>query len=55
MKKESSNSCGLGVIIGILTAIATVASVTAAVVLFLNQKKKKEDRELEEYLETSIQ
>ncbi len=54
MKKESNN-CGLGIIIGILAAIATIASATVAVVLFLDRKRKKEDKELEEYLESSIQ
>ena len=55
LSKESKNSYGLGVILGIITAIATVAATTVAIFMFLDRKKKKEDRELEEYLETSIQ
>ena len=55
LSKESKNSYGLGVILGIITAIATVAATTVAIFMFLDRKKKKEDKELEEYLETSIQ
>lgn len=52
--KYYKNRYGLVVIIGIITSIVTVASIVLATFWFLDRKKKKEDKELEEYLETSI-
>lgn len=51
---KEKNRCGVTIIIGIITSIITVASILAAAWWLLDRKKKREDRELEEYLETSI-
>lgn len=51
--KEKSR-CGVTIIVGIITSVITVASIVAATLWILDRKKKREDRELEEYLETSI-
>lgn len=51
---REKNKCGLTIIIGIITSILTVASIAAAAWWLLDRKKKREDRELEEYLEASI-
>lgn len=51
---KEKNRCGLTIIIGIITSVVTVASIVAAALWLLDRKKKREDRELEEYLETSI-
>ena len=48
------NRCTLTIIIGIVTSVLTVASIVAAAFLLIDRKKKREDRELEEYLEASI-
>ena len=48
------NRYSLNIIIGIITSIITVASIVAAAFWIIDRKKKREDRELEEYLETSI-
>ena len=52
MRERSRYS--LTIIIGIITSIITVASIVAAALWIIDRKKKREDRELEEYLETSI-
>lgn len=51
---KEKNKCGLTIVIGIITSIITVASIVVAALLIIDRKKKREDRELEEYLETSI-
>ncbi|MDO4199461.1 MAG: hypothetical protein Q4D57_01695 [Clostridia bacterium] len=51
---KEKNRCGLTIIIGIITSLVTVASIVVATLWILDRKKKREDRELEEYLETSI-
>ena len=51
---KEKNRCGLTIIVGIITSIITVASIVVAGLWLLDRKKKREDRELEEYLEASI-
>ncbi|MBR2578687.1 MAG: hypothetical protein IKE41_00930 [Clostridia bacterium] len=51
---KEKNRCGLTIFVGIITSIITVASIVAATWWLLDRKKKREDRELDEYLETSI-
>ena len=51
---REKNRCGITVIVGIITSIITVASIVAAALWLLDRKKKREDRELDEYLEASI-
>ena len=51
MKKCSSK---IGLIIGIVSIAAAVAAVVTAVLMFLD-KKKKDEEELEHYLDCSIQ
>lgn len=51
---KEKNRCGITIIVGIITSIITVASIVAAAFWIIDRKKKREDRELEEYLETSI-
>ena len=51
---REKNRCGITIIVGIITSVITVASILVAAWWLLDRKKKREDRELEEYLETSI-
>ena len=51
---REKNRCGVTIIVGIITSVITVASIIAMGLWLLDRKKKREDRELEEYLETSI-
>ena len=48
-----SSKYSLAFVIGVVTSIVTVLSLTVAIVALID-KKKKEDRELEEYLDASI-
>lgn len=51
---QNKNRCHLTIIVGIITSVLTVASILAAIWIILDRKKKREDKELDEYLETSI-
>lgn len=51
---REKNRCGITIIVGIITSVLTVATIVAAALWLLDRKKKREDRELEEYLESSI-
>lgn len=51
---REKNRCGITIIVGIITSILTVAAIVATALWLLDRKKKREDRELEEYLEASI-
>ncbi len=51
---RNNNRCGLTIVIGIITSLITIMSLAIAVFIILDKKKKKEDRELEEYLESTI-
>lgn len=51
---ENRNRCGLTIAIGIITSIITIMSLTVAMFVLLDRKRRREDRELEEYLESTI-
>lgn len=51
---KNKNRCYLPIFIGVLTSVLTVMSVLIAVFWMFDRKKKREDKELDEYLETSI-
>ena len=51
---ENRNRCGLTIIVGIIASFITIMSLAIAMFVILDKKKKKEDRELEEYLESTI-
>lgn len=51
---KERNKYSLTIMIGIITSLITVASVIAAAFWLIERKKKREDRELDEYLESSI-
>ena len=51
---REKNRCGMTIIVGVITSIITVAAIVATTLWLLDRKKKREDRELEEYLEASI-
>ena len=51
---KEKNNCAVTIIIGIITSLVTVASIVVAILWAINRRKKREDRELDEYLETSI-
>ncbi len=52
--ENRNNKCSLVILVGIITSIITVLSIVAATVYAIDLKKKREDKELEEYLEASI-
>lgn len=43
------------IIIGVLTAIFTLVGLITGICILVDKKKKKEDEELEDYLENVIQ
>ena len=51
---NSKNKNGFGIFWAIVTSVITIMSLTLAIFVVLDKKKKKEDHELEEYLEASI-
>ncbi len=51
---KNKNRCYLPIFIGVLTSVLTFTSVLIAVLWMFDRKKKREDKELDEYLETSI-
>lgn len=51
---RDKNGCGITIAIGVITSIITIMSLAIAMFVILDHKKKKEDRELEEYLESTI-
>ena len=52
---ENSSRYGVAFIIGITTAMITILSLVTAVLVLRDKKRKKEDKQLEEYLENTIQ
>lgn len=50
MEKKSKN---IFTLIGIITVVVAIAS-TVAMILYKCQKKRKDDEELEHYIETAI-
>jgi len=54
-KNESENKYGAAFIIGIATAIITILSLVTTILVLKDKKKKKEDKQLEDYLENTIQ
>lgn len=53
--KEKNNSF-IMLIIGMITSIITIMSLSIALFIVIDKhKKKKEEKELEDYLETAIQ
>ena len=51
---ESKNKNGFGILWAVVASIITMMSLTLAIFVVLDRKKKKEEHELEEYLEASI-
>jgi hypothetical protein len=51
---ENKNKCGLTIAVGIITSIITVVSLAIGVFMILDKKRKREEKELEEYLESTI-
>lgn len=49
-----NNKDNLAFVIGVITRLVTILSLTVAIVALFDKKKKKEEKELEEYLEASI-
>lgn len=49
-----NNKRGFMTLLGIVTSVATIISLISAVLIIMDRKKKKDDRELEEYLEAAI-
>ena len=49
-----NNKDNLAFVIGVITCLVTILSLTVAIVALFDKKKKKEEKELEEYLEASI-
>lgn len=49
-----NHKCGFAMFMGTLTTLVTVLSLVLAICVILDRKKKKEDLELEEYLEGAI-
>ena len=52
--KNNNKYSSLAFIIGVFTSIVTVLSLTVAIFTLVDKKKKREEKELEEYLDTSI-
>ena len=53
---EKKHELSLWTIIGMIAAVAAVvASITTAMIIIKKKEKEKEDRELQEYLDYSIQ
>lgn len=56
MIMEKKHELSLWTIIGLIAAVAAVvASITTAMIIIKKKEKEKEDRELQEYLDYSIQ
>ena len=51
---KNKNGYCTAILIGIVASLFTIISVVTAVMIMLDRKKKREDKELEDYLETSI-
>lgn len=51
---KTENRCALTIVIGIITSLVTVLSLAIIVFVFFDRKRKKEEIELEEYLESTI-
>ncbi len=52
--KNNSKTNSLAFILGVVTSVITVLSLTVSIFVLLDRKKKKEDKELQDYLDTSI-
>lgn len=53
--KYNKDSGNLAFVLGVVTSVVTILSLAVALFAILDRKKKeKEDRELQEYLDTSI-
>ncbi len=51
---EYRRKSGFSFLVGIITMAITAMSLTVALLVLLNYKKKQEEKELEDYLETNI-
>lgn len=51
---ENKNKISFALLVGIIASLVTIASVVASVLIIMDRKKKREDKELDEYLESSI-
>jgi hypothetical protein len=51
---EKKNTISFAFLVGIIASLVTIASVVASVLIIIDKKKKREDKELDEYLESSI-
>ena len=52
--KNNNKTGSLAFIIGVITSVITVMSLAVAIFALFDRKKKKEDKELQDYLDTSI-
>ncbi|MBQ3093365.1 MAG: hypothetical protein IJC57_03830 [Clostridia bacterium] len=52
--KNNNKTGSLAFIIGVITSAITVMSLAVAIFALFDRKKKKEDKELQDYLDTSI-
>lgn len=52
---KRNNNYGLTLVVGTVAAIITIMSLAVTIFVLLDRKRKKEDKELEEYLESTIQ
>lgn len=51
---RNNKSSNLAFIVGVVTSVITIMSLAIAMFALFDRKKKKEDKELQDYLETSI-
>lgn len=51
---EYKRKGGFSVLSGVIAAVITLMSLTIALLVILDRKKKKEEKELDDYLEASI-
>ena len=54
LMKINNKTGSLAFIIGVITSVITVMSLAVAIFALFDRKKKKEDKELQDYLDTSI-
>ena len=48
------NQTGIGMFWGIIASLVTLMSLAIAMFVIIDKRKKREEKELEDYLETSI-
>ena len=53
--RNNNNKCSLAFIIWVVASIVTILSLCVAALSLVDKKKKREEKELEEYLEATIE